>query len=67
MTALACARVSFRSPQKEPSSAPAVFFMTVTDERYMKLAEEGLYSELSLVMGKDREEIKEKFLDYCKQ
>ena len=27
MTALACARVSFRSPQKEPSSAPAVFFM----------------------------------------
>ncbi len=33
----------------------------------MKLAEEGLYSELSLVMGKDREEIKEKFLDYCKQ
>ena len=41
--------------------------VTVTDERYMKLAEEGLYSELSLVMGKDREEIKEKFLDYCKQ
>ena len=41
--------------------------VTVTDERYMKLAEDGLYSELSLVMGKDREEIREKFLDYCKQ
>ena len=40
---------------------------TVTDERYMKLAEDGLYSELSLVMGKDREEIREKFLYYCKQ
>lgn len=41
--------------------------VTVTDERYMKLAEEGLYGELALVMGKDREEIKEKILDYCKQ
>ena len=41
--------------------------VTVTDERYMKLAEDGLYSELSLVMGKDREEIREKFLYYCKQ
>ena len=41
--------------------------VTVTDERYMKLAEDGLYSELALVLGKEREEIKEKFLDYCKQ
>lgn len=41
--------------------------VTVTDERYMKLAEEGLFSELSLVMGEDREGIREKFLDYCKQ
>ena len=41
--------------------------VTVTDERYMKLAEDGLYSELALAMGIDREEIKEKFLDYCKQ
>lgn len=40
--------------------------VTVTDERYMKLAEDGLYSELALAMGIDREEIKEKFLDYCK-
>lgn len=40
--------------------------VTVTDERYMKLAEDGLYSELALAMGIDRDEIKEKFLDYCK-
>ena len=40
--------------------------VTLTDERYMKLAEDGLYSELALAMGIDREEIKEKFLDYCK-
>lgn len=35
--------------------------VTVTDERYMKLAEEGLYSELSLVMGKDRKKSKRNF------
>lgn len=39
--------------------------VTMTDERYMKLAEDGLYSELALAMGKDREEIKKQFLDDC--
>lgn len=40
--------------------------VTVTDERYMKLAEDGLYGELSLALGCDREKIKQQFLDDCR-
>ena len=39
--------------------------VTVTDERYMKLAEDGLYGELSLALGCDREVIKQQFLEDC--
>lgn len=36
--------------------------ITLTDERYLKMAEEGLYSELALATGYDREEIKEQIV-----
>ena len=39
--------------------------ITATDEHYLKLAEEGLYSELSLAMGKDVAEIKQLVLQNC--
>ena len=39
--------------------------ITATDERYLKLAEEGLYSELALATGRDKEEIQEIILSNC--
>lgn len=37
--------------------------VTATDERYMKLAEDGLYNELAIATGVDREDIKAQILD----
>ncbi len=39
--------------------------ITATDERYLKLAQEGLYSELALATGLDKEEIREIILSNC--
>ncbi|MGN0367898.1 MAG: CarD family transcriptional regulator [Wujia sp.] len=39
--------------------------VTATDERYMRLAEDGLYAELSLATGCDKAVIKERFLKIC--
>lgn len=40
---------------------------TVLDDRYFKLAEDKLYSELSFVTGEDREQIEEKIQERAKQ
>ncbi|MDE6025280.1 MAG: CarD family transcriptional regulator [Lachnospiraceae bacterium] len=37
--------------------------ITATDERYLKMAEEDLYSELALATGSDKEQIKEIILE----
>ena len=39
--------------------------ITATDERYLKLAEESLFSELALATGKEKEEIQELILSNC--
>lgn len=39
--------------------------ITATDERYLKMAEEGLYSELAIATGQDMEEIKEQIMSNC--
>lgn len=39
--------------------------VTATDERYMKLVEDGLYSELAIATGLEREEIKSQILGSC--
>lgn len=37
--------------------------ITATDERYLKMAEDGLYSELALATGSARDDIREKILE----
>ncbi len=39
--------------------------ITATDERYLKQAEECLYSELALATGMDREQVREIILENC--
>lgn len=39
--------------------------ITATDERYLKMAEEGLYSELALATGRDKAEIREIIVASC--
>ena len=39
--------------------------ITATDERYLKIAEEGLYSELALATGREVDEIQEIILSNC--
>lgn len=39
--------------------------VTSTDERYLKLAEEELFSELALAIGKEREEVRNMVLSNC--
>lgn len=39
--------------------------ITATDERYLKIAEEGLYSELAIATGEEKEDIKQYILESC--
>lgn len=39
--------------------------VTSTDERYLKAAEDSLYCELALVLGRDRNELKKYIADRC--
>lgn len=39
--------------------------ITATDERYLKMAEEFLYGELSIATGMDRDTVKEMIMDNC--
>lgn len=39
--------------------------ITATDERYLKKAEEGIFSELSLATGYSIDEVKSMMLEYC--
>lgn len=39
--------------------------ITTTDERYLKQAEEGLFSELAMATGMTKEKVKEIMLDIC--
>lgn len=50
-----------RKKQREDSGKK----ITATDERYLKMAEEGLYSELAIATGQDREEIKKIIIGNC--
>lgn len=39
--------------------------ITATDERYLKIAEEGLCSELAIATGENKDEIKKYIIDVC--
>lgn len=50
-----------RKKQREESGKK----ITATDERYLKMAEEELYSELAIATGRDKDEIKELIIENC--